>query len=56
MIHHVTTAILNKLLKKHGSIGLLTLVGDFIVSKTKTKKDDELWNDIKKLIQKHYGK
>ena len=44
--------ILKKLLKKHGSIGLLTYVGDFIVKNTKSKKDDILWKEIKKVIQK----
>ena len=44
--------ILKKLLKKHGSIGLLIYVGDFIVKNTKSKKDDILWKEIKKVIQK----
>ena len=43
--------ILKKLLKKHGSIGLLTYIGDFITSQTKSKKDDKLWAEIKKVIK-----
>ena len=39
-----------KLLKKHGLQKLLLLVGDTAVSITKTKKDDEIWAKIKKLI------
>ena len=44
--------VLKKLLKKHGSIGLFVLVGDFIVKQTKSKKDDKMWKDIKKELQK----
>ena len=44
--------ILKKLLKKHGSIGLLVYVGDFITKQTKSKKDDQLWAEIKKVIKK----
>ena len=43
--------ILKKLLKKHGSIGLLSYIGDFITSQTKSKKHDKLWAEIKKLIK-----
>tara|TARA_Y100000310_G_scaffold180621_1_gene180532 strand:+ start:613 stop:765 length:153 start_codon:yes stop_codon:yes gene_type:complete len=46
------TIILNKLLKKHGSIGLFVVVGDFIVGKTKSKKDDKMWEEVKKVLQK----
>ena len=44
--------ILKKLLKKHGSTGLLIYVGDFIVSQTKSKNDDKLWKEVKKVIRK----
>ena len=44
--------ILNKLLKKHGSIGLFVLVGDFVVKKTKSKKDDKMWAAVKKALNK----
>ena len=44
--------ILNKLLRKHGSIGLFVLVGDFVVKKTKSKKDDKMWKEVKKVLQK----
>ena len=44
--------VLGKLLKKHGSIGLFVLVGDFIVKKTKSKKDDKMWAEVKKVLKK----
>ena len=43
---------LNMLLKKHGSVGLFVIVGDFIVKKTKTKQDDKMWKEIKKVLKK----
>tara|TARA_Y100000310_G_scaffold81045_1_gene77678 strand:+ start:589 stop:771 length:183 start_codon:yes stop_codon:yes gene_type:complete len=46
--------ILNKLLKKHGSVGLFILVGDFIVKKTKSKQDDKMWKEVKKVL-KNFG-
>ena len=44
--------ILNRLLKKHGSVGLFVIVGDFIVGKTKSKKDDKMWKEVKRILQK----
>ena len=44
--------VLKGLLRKHGSIGLLIVVGDFIVKQTKSKKDDKMWKDIIKVLQK----
>ena len=44
--------VLNKLLKKHGSIGLFILVGDFIVGKTKSKQDDKMWVEVKRVLHK----
>ena len=44
--------VLGKLLKKHGSIVLFVLVGDFIVKKTKSKKDDKMWAEVKKVLKK----
>ena len=38
--------------KKHGLKKLLLLVGDFAVKITKSKKDDEIWNKVKKLLSK----
>ena len=44
--------VLAKLLKKHGSVGLLVLIGDFIVKKTKSKQDDKMWSEVKKVLKK----
>jgi len=42
--------ILGRLIKKHGILGVLVVIGDLAVKITKTKKDDEAWVKIKKLI------
>ena len=44
--------LIGKLVKKHGLKKLLLLVGDFAVKATKTKKDDEIWDKVKKLLSK----
>ena len=44
--------ILKKLLKKHGSVGLFVLVGDFVVKQTKSKQDDKMWKEVKKVLHK----
>ena len=43
-------ALLAKAVAKHGLKGILIKVGDVAVKVTKTKKDDEAWAKIKKLI------
>ena len=43
--------LLGKLIKKHGLIGILIMVGDIAVKVTKTKKDDKAWAKIKKAIE-----
>ena len=44
-------ALLAKAVKKHGLVGILIKVGDVAVKVTKTKKDDEVWAKIKKVIE-----
>ena len=44
--------LVKKLVKKHGLKKLLLIVGDFAVKATKSKKDDEIWNKVKKLLSK----
>jgi len=44
--------IVAKAVAKHGLIPLLLKVGDIAVKVTKTKKDDEAWAKIKKVISK----
>ena len=46
------TILLKGLLKKRGAIGLLMFVGDFIVKQTKTKADDKMWAEVKKVLKK----
>ena len=43
--------ILGRLIKKHGILGVLVVVGDLAVKITKTKKDDEAWAKIRKIIK-----
>ena len=42
--------IIGKLVKKHGLKAILIKVGDVAVKVTKSKKDDELWAKVKKLL------
>ena len=44
--------IVAKAVAKHGLIPLILKVGDIAVKVTKTKKDDEAWAKIKKVISK----
>ena len=44
--------VLGRLIKKHGLLGILVVVGDIAVKLTKTKKDDEAWAKIRKFIKK----
>ena len=44
--------IIAKAVAKHGFIPLLVKVGDIAVKVTKTKKDDEAWAKIKKVVEK----
>ena len=43
--------ILGRLIKKHGVLGVLVVIGDLAVKITKTKKDDEAWAKIRKVIK-----
>ena len=42
--------LLAKAVKKHGLKAILIKVGDIAVKVTKTKKDDKVWAEIKKVI------
>ena len=44
--------LLARFLKKHGSVGLLLFIGDFIVKQTKSKEDDKMWEAVKKVLKK----
>ena len=43
--------ILGRLIKKHGLLGVLVVVGDLAVKLTKTKKDDKAWSKVRKVIK-----
>ena len=43
--------ILGRLIKKHGVLGVLVVIGDLAVKITKTKKDDKAWAKIRKVIK-----
>ena len=43
--------ILGRLIKKHGLLGVLVVIGDLAVKLTKSKKDDKAWAKIRKVIK-----
>ena len=43
--------IIGRLIKKHGMLKVLLIVGDLAVKATKTKTDDKAWAKIKKVIK-----
>ena len=45
--------LIAKFVAKHGLIPILLKVGDIAVKVTKTKKDDEVWEKIKKAINEN---
>tara|TARA_R110002020_G_scaffold34973_3_gene105942 strand:- start:94 stop:243 length:150 start_codon:yes stop_codon:yes gene_type:complete len=44
--------VIGRMIKKYGMLKVLMIVGDLAVKTTKTKKDDEIWEKIKKVIKK----
>ena len=44
--------LLGKWILKKGGIAALLFVGDLVVKVTKSKKDDEMWKEIKPMIEK----
>tara|TARA_R100000656_G_C3878065_1_gene113763 strand:+ start:29 stop:178 length:150 start_codon:yes stop_codon:yes gene_type:complete len=43
--------LVQRLVKKHGMKGLLMMIGNYAVKATKTKKDDEIWEEVKSLLE-----
>ena len=43
--------LIGKFVAKHGLVPLLLKVGNLAVKATKTKKDDEVWVKVKKLLE-----
>ena len=46
--------IISRLVKKHGMVGLLMMIGDHAVKATKSKKDDGVWEEVKTLLEAYY--
>jgi hypothetical protein len=44
--------LLGRLIKKYGLKGLILIVGDHAVKMTKSKKDDKIWAEVKKVLKK----
>ena len=44
--------LLKKYIKKHGLKKILIKVGDIAVKITKSKNDDKVWAEVKKVINK----
>ena len=42
--------LVGKFVAKHGIVPLLLKVGNWAVKATKTKKDDEVWAKVKKVL------
>ena len=40
-----------RLVRKHGMVGLLLKIGDYAVKATKSKRDDEIWEEVKTLLE-----
>ena len=43
--------LVGKFVAKHGIVPLLLKVGNWAVKATKTKKDDEVWAKVKKVLK-----
>ena len=39
------------MVKKLGMVGLLMMIGDYAVGATKSKKDDEVWEEVRMLLE-----
>ena len=43
--------LVGKFVAKHGIVPLLLKVGNWAVKATKTEKDDEVWEKVKKVLE-----
>jgi hypothetical protein len=39
------------MVRKHGMVGLLMMIGDYAVKATKSKEDDKVWEEVKALLE-----
>ena len=44
--------IVKKLVAKYGMKGLIVKIGDYAVTQTKSKDDDKIWKEVKKVLEK----
>ena len=52
MFHVAFIKILTKYILKKGGVRALLFFGDLIVKTTKTKVDDEMWEEVRPVIEK----
>jgi len=43
--------IIQRYVKKYGMVKLLMIIGDYAVGATKSEKDDEVWEEVKALLE-----
>ena len=43
--------LIGRMVKRKGMVGLLIIVGDFAVKASKSKKDDEIWAEVRTLLE-----
>ena len=43
--------MIRRLVRKVGMVKLLMMVGDYAVGATKSKKDDEVWEEVKEMLE-----
>ena len=44
--------IIARLIRKHGMKKVLLMIGDIAVKATKSKEDDKIWAQVKKVLEK----
>ena len=44
--------IIARLIRKHGMKKVLLMIGDIAVKATKSKEDDKIWAQVKKVLDK----
>ena len=42
--------IIGRLVRKMGMVNLIIMIGDHAVKASKSKKDDEIWEEVKTLL------
>ena len=43
--------MIRRLARRVGMVKLLMMVGDYAVGATKSKKDDEVWEEVKEMLE-----